>query len=68
MLEQLVGQEWLVFQFEASGGLSFWVRDKLGSQAKVDYMYILEGQLSPIEVKPRNDRARDHFLIKTVRL
>ena len=51
MIEHLVGQELLAFQFQALSELSFWVRDKTTSNAKVDYLFLFDGKLIPIEVK-----------------
>ncbi len=51
VIEHLIGQEMLAFQFEALSGLSFWVRDKPTSSAEVDYIHLFEGKLIPIEVK-----------------
>ncbi len=51
IIEHLIGQEMLAFQYEALSGLSFWVRDKPTSSAEVDYIHLFEGKLIPIEVK-----------------
>ena len=51
MIEHLVGQELLAFQFQALSELSFWVRDKTTSNAEVDYLFLFDGKLIPIEVK-----------------
>jgi predicted AAA+ superfamily ATPase len=51
MLEHLVGQEMLSFQYGALRTLHFWVRDKAGSSAEVDFIYPFESDLIPIEVK-----------------
>jgi predicted AAA+ superfamily ATPase len=51
MIEHLVGQELLASQFNVLSRLDFWVREKAGSSAEVDYIYPFEGQLIPIEVK-----------------
>ena len=50
--EQFVGQELLAYQNpEEEPELYFWERDKKGSQAEVDYVVNLEGNIVPIEVK-----------------
>jgi len=51
VIEHLIGQEMLAFQHEALSGLSFWVRDKPTSSAEVDYIYLFDGKLIPVEVK-----------------
>ncbi len=51
IIEHLVGQELLASQFNVLSRLDFWVREKEGSSAEVDYIYPFEGQLIPIEVK-----------------
>lgn len=51
MIEHLVGQELLAFQFNALSGLHFWVREKKGASAEVDYVFQHNGLLIPIEVK-----------------
>jgi uncharacterized protein len=51
IIEHLVGQEILASQFNVLSRLDFWVREKAGSSAEVDYVYLFEGQLIPIEVK-----------------
>ena len=51
MIEHLVGQELLAFQYEALSSLSFWVREKSTSSAEVDFIYRYNGKLIPIEVK-----------------
>ena len=51
IIEHLVGQELLAFQFNALSSLHFWVREKKMSAAEVDYLYPFDGKLIPIEVK-----------------
>jgi uncharacterized protein len=55
IIEHLVGQEILASQFNVLSRLDFWVREKAGSSAEVDYVYLFEGQLIPIEVKSGKD-------------
>lgn len=51
VIEHLVGQELLATKFSALSSLFFWVRDKNTSSAEVDFIYLYEGKLIPIEVK-----------------
>ena len=51
MIEHLIGQELLAFQFGSLSKLFFWVREKKGSNAEVDYLFAFEGKIIPIEVK-----------------
>jgi hypothetical protein len=50
--EQIVGQElWHVLDRDYLDKQSFWVRDKKGSTAEVDFVYPTHGKIVPIEVK-----------------
>jgi len=51
LIEHLVGQELLAFQFNSLSALHFWVREKKESTAEVDYLFLFRGQIIPIEVK-----------------
>lgn len=51
LIEHLVGQELLATQFTSLSDLNFWVREKKESTAEVDYIWVFEGKLIPIEVK-----------------
>ncbi len=51
MIEHLVGQELLAFQSDALSSLYFWVREKSTSSAELDYLYLHDSKLIPIEVK-----------------
>jgi uncharacterized protein len=51
MVEHLVGQEILAFQYLSLSSLHFWVREKKDSSAEVDYLFSFDGKLIPIEVK-----------------
>lgn len=55
MIEHLIGQELLAFQFGALSKLHFWVREKKGSSAEVDYLFPFNGLVIPIEVKSGAD-------------
>ncbi len=49
--EHIVGQELLAAKFNVLNELHFWTREKKEAISEVDYMYVFEGQLIPIEVK-----------------
>ncbi len=50
--EQFVGQELLAYHSPyQEGQLFYWERDKKGSEAEVDFLYVFDGQIIPIEVK-----------------
>ncbi len=51
MIEHLIGQELLAFQYTALSTLQYWVREKKESSAEVDFIFPFEGMLIPIEVK-----------------
>ena len=51
LIEHLIGQEILAFQNNALSALHFWVREKKESTAEVDYLFQIDGQIIPIEVK-----------------
>jgi predicted AAA+ superfamily ATPase len=51
LIEHLVGQELLSFQYNALSALQFWVREKKESTAEVDYLFQYDGLIIPIEVK-----------------
>jgi predicted AAA+ superfamily ATPase len=51
LIEHLIGQELLAFQFTALSKLQFWVREKNQSTAEVDYLFQYDGLIIPIEVK-----------------
>ena len=51
MVEHLVGQEILAFQYLSLASLHFWVREKKASSAEVDYLFPFDGKLIPVEVK-----------------
>jgi len=51
LIEHLVGQELLSFQYNALSALHFWVREKKESTAEVDYLFQYDGLIIPIEVK-----------------
>ena len=49
--EHIVGQELLAAKFNVLSELHFWTREKKEAVAEVDYIYVFDGQLIPIEVK-----------------
>ncbi len=51
LIEHLIGQEILSFQYNALSALHFWVREKKESTAEVDYLFQYDGLVIPIEVK-----------------
>jgi predicted AAA+ superfamily ATPase len=51
LIEHLIGQELLAFQYNTLSALHFWVREKKESTAEVDYLFQYEGMIIPIEVK-----------------
>ena len=52
LAEQVVGQLLLANQDPyVAGPLYFWARDKVGSQAEVDFVLNIEGNIIPVEVK-----------------
>jgi len=51
IIEHLAGQELLASQFNALSSLHFWIREKKTSSAEVDYVYIYDGKIIPIEIK-----------------
>lgn len=51
LIEHLIGQELLAFQYNALSALNFWVREKKESTAEVDYLFQYDGMIIPIEVK-----------------
>ncbi|MBX7225463.1 MAG: AAA family ATPase [Chitinophagales bacterium] len=51
VIEHLVGQELLAHQTNMLSSLNFWVREKSGSTAELDFIYVFKDRLIPIEVK-----------------
>ena len=51
LIEHLIGQELLAFQYNALSSMHFWVREKKESTAEVDYLFQYDGLIIPIEVK-----------------
>jgi uncharacterized protein len=51
MIEHLLGQELVSTRYNALSGLHFWVRDKKGSDAEIDFIVEFDGKLIPVEVK-----------------
>lgn len=57
IIEHLIGQELLAGQYNALSSLNFWAREKKSSTAELDYIYLFESKLVPIEVKSGKDGA-----------
>lgn len=55
MAEQIVAQELLAPTTKVSERRNFWVRAKAGSSAEVDFVYVNEDGVIPIEVKAGNN-------------
>ncbi len=52
LVESFIGQELIAYGSpETRGALFYWQREARGSEAEVDYLSLLEGQVIPIEVK-----------------
>ena len=51
LIEHFVGQEMLALQFNSLSNLNFWIREKKGSSAEIDYIVNHQSKLIPIEVK-----------------
>ncbi len=51
LAEQFVGQELLTIGGSEDNKLFYWVRDKKGSQAEVDFLIARNGTIYPVEVK-----------------
>ncbi|MCY7357239.1 MAG: AAA family ATPase [Rudanella sp.] len=49
--EHIVGQELLAAQYNILSELNFWTREKKDTTAEVDYIYVFDGNIVPIEVK-----------------
>lgn len=49
--EHIVGQEFLGAKFNVMNKLRFWVRDKKQSSAEIDFLFSVDGEMIPVEVK-----------------
>jgi len=49
--EQIVAQELLALSFDVGTKRNYWVRNKRGSTAEVDFVFLYDGLIVPIEVK-----------------
>ena len=66
--EQIVAQELIAKDYRVSNKRTFWVRDKKGSQAEVDFVIQHENMLIPIEVKSGHNgklKSLHSFMEKT---
>lgn len=58
IIEAFVGQELLCYSMSyVKPNLYFWKRDSRGSQAEVDYLYSVQGNIIPIEVKNKDGHS-----------
>ncbi len=53
--EQIVAQELLAMDYRVSHKRNFWVRDKHGSDAEIDFVIQYDNKVIPIEVKSGNN-------------
>ena len=53
--EQIVAQELKTLSFDVGEKRNFWVRNKRGSNAKVDFIFVYDGLIIPVEVKNRHN-------------
>jgi uncharacterized protein len=63
--EHIVGQELLATQFSVLSELHFWTREKKDATAELDFIYVFDGQIIPIEVKSAATgrlRSLHHFM------
>jgi len=49
--EHIVGQEFLAAKYNLMNELRFWVRDKKQSDAEIDFLFSVDGEMIPVEVK-----------------
>ncbi len=49
--EHIVGQEFLAAKYNLMNELHFWVRDKKQSDAEIDFLFPVAGEMIPVEVK-----------------
>ena len=49
--EHIVGQELLATKYNVLSELHFWTREKKDATAEMDYIYVFDGHIFPIEVK-----------------
>ncbi len=63
LAEQFVGREIVAAGVSEAGRMYHWARDKKNSSAKIDYLYVFDGNILPIEVKsgPKGKLKSLHF-------
>ena len=69
--EQIVAQELLTLTDKVSQKRCFWVRNKSGSNAEVDYVWVQDSMVYPIEVKSGHNahlRSLHSFMNHSIRL
>jgi uncharacterized protein len=49
--EHIVGQELLAVQYNVLSELHFWTRERKDATSEIDYIYVFDGKIIPIEVK-----------------
>lgn len=66
LTEQFVGQEIVAAGGSESGRMYYWARDKKSSSAEIDYLYVFDGNIFPIEVKsgPRGKLKSLHLFMQ----
>jgi uncharacterized protein len=51
VIEHIVGQELLASKYNVLSELNFWTREQKDATAEIDFIYVFDGQIVPIEVK-----------------
>jgi uncharacterized protein len=51
VIEHIVGQELLASKYNVLSELHFWTREQKDATAEIDFIYVFDGQIVPIEVK-----------------
>ncbi len=66
LAEQFVGQEMYAAGGSENRKMYYWARDKKSSSAEIDYLYISDGTILPIEVKsgPKGKLKSLHLFLK----
>lgn len=66
--EQIVAQELKTLSFEVGLKQNYWMRNKRGSVAEVDFVIVVEGKIIPVEVKSGHNahlKSIHQFMIET---
>ncbi len=66
LAEQFVGQEMYAAEGSENKKMYYWARDKKSSSAEIDYLYVNNGNVFPIEVKsgPKGKLKSLHLFLK----